>query len=296
MKKIVIIGGVSYNTMVYLEKFPEARPQTIFSRGLYETIGSTGAGKALNLSKLGFDVTLHAMIGADEYGLKIQNILKQSGIRFLYDIDPKGTERHINLMDQGGGRISIFASTATFEPHVNPEPVEAAIEQNDFVVLNINNYCRQFIPIIKRHQKEIWCDIHDYDGKNSYHKDFVNAAEFIFMSSDAMSDYRQFLESLIRSGKKLAICTHGSKGSTTIIPNGKWIETPIVDRYQRVDTNGAGDAFFAGFLYGHAHGYSIERSMQMASVVSGLCITSKELAYPDLSPELAESELKKLSI
>jgi sugar/nucleoside kinase (ribokinase family) len=294
MKKVVVLGGVSFDTIVYLQEFPEPRAQTVFGNGLYETVGSTGAGKALNLAKLGFDVTLHAMIGSDEYGSKVRKIFEDSRVHFIHDIDPKGTERHINLMNQAGGRISIFASTATFEPSVNQAPIAAAITHSDLVVLNINNYCRYLIPMIRKHQIQIWCDIHDYDGKNPYHRDFVDAADFIFLSSDAMPEYRSFLESLIRSGKKLAVCTHGSKGATALTSDGNWIETPIVDRYKMVDTNGAGDAFFAGYLYGHAQGCSTELSLQLASIVSGLCVTSRELAFPDLTPELVESELQKL--
>jgi hypothetical protein len=46
MKRILVLGGVSYNTMIYLDSLPSARPQTIFSQGLHETVGSTGAGNA----------------------------------------------------------------------------------------------------------------------------------------------------------------------------------------------------------------------------------------------------------
>lgn len=56
MPHALVIGGVSFNTMVYLDTFPQPLPQTIFSTGFHETVGSTGAGKALNLRKLGFFV------------------------------------------------------------------------------------------------------------------------------------------------------------------------------------------------------------------------------------------------
>ena len=73
MKNILVLGGVSYNMMIYLGAFPQPEPQTVFSQGFHETVGSTGAGKALNLAKLGLDVTLHGMIGADDLGQKIRD-------------------------------------------------------------------------------------------------------------------------------------------------------------------------------------------------------------------------------
>ncbi|MBN1319086.1 MAG: hypothetical protein JXA42_26620 [Anaerolineales bacterium] len=63
--KVLVLGGVSYNMMVYLIQFPEPRSQTLPARGYHETIGSTGAGKALNLHRLGMDVTLYGLVGCD---------------------------------------------------------------------------------------------------------------------------------------------------------------------------------------------------------------------------------------
>lgn len=52
MKNILVLGGISYNMIIYLEQFPQPCSQTVFSHGVHETAGSTGAGKALNLAKL----------------------------------------------------------------------------------------------------------------------------------------------------------------------------------------------------------------------------------------------------
>ncbi|HSP05704.1 MAG TPA: PfkB family carbohydrate kinase, partial [Acidobacteriota bacterium] len=293
MSRVLVAGGVSYNTMIYLERFPEPRSQTLFSRDFHETVGATGAGKALNLRKLGMEVTLHAMIGDDDAGGKIRAGMEREGIRFLYDIDPKGTERHVNLMEDGGGRISIYISYATFEPEIDEPRIESLLGDEDYIVLNILNYCRRLIPAIRRHNKPIWCDIHDYDGKKDYHRDFVEAADFLFMSSDAMNDYRAFMQGMIDRGKQLVVCTHGRNGSTALTKDGQWLQTPILQDYRRVDTNGAGDSFFAGFLYAWDRRYPIERCLKIATVVSGLCVTSRELAYPDLTPDLVEREYKK---
>ena len=68
MKNVFIAGGASFNSIIYLPDFPEPIPQTIHKCNYTETIGSTGSGKALNLAKLGFSVSLHAMLGDDRYG------------------------------------------------------------------------------------------------------------------------------------------------------------------------------------------------------------------------------------
>lgn len=291
--RVLVIGGVSFDTIIYLDRFPEPHPHTLFSRGGHETIGSTGAGKALNLAALNFEVTCHALLGADEPGDKVRSYLKNKGIRVLADIDPQGTERHLNLMDEKGGRISIYFAYASSNPVVNESAIFEILPTQGVVVLNINNYCRRLIPTIRAAGKKLWCDIHDWDGRNEYHRDFVAAADYLFFSSDAMPDYNTFMNQMINEGKQLVVCTHGRRGSTALTPGGPWIELPVLDCYQRIDTNGAGDAFFSGYLYGHTKGCPPLQCLQLATIVAGLCVTSKELAYPDLTSELLEIEFRK---
>jgi sugar/nucleoside kinase (ribokinase family) len=293
MSKVLVIGGVSYNTMIYLDAFPPPRPQTVYSRSFYETVGSTGAGKALNLHKLGLDVTLHGLIGDDGYGNWIVAHFEREGLDFVYDLDPQGTKRHVNLMNQEGGRISIFIAYGSPEPELDLSRIDALLADSDYVALGILNYCKGLIPLIKRHGKEIWCDLHDYDGKNPYHRDFIQAADCVFMSSNSLSDYRPTMQQMVDEGKKLVVCTHGREGASALTPDGLWIETPIIPDYPLRDSNGAGDSFFSGFMYGHAQGYPLLTCLRLGTIVAGLCITSLELALPDLSPDRVERDYQK---
>ena len=172
---IFVAGGVSIDLVVHLDELPPPRPQTIFGARFTETLGSTGAGKAINLSRLGFDVALHATIGDDAQGQRAREILAGQGVDFFYDIDPAGTQRHVNLMGPGGQRISIYLRDGSFEPDIAMGPIDKAIARADLVALNIRNYCRYLIPGIKASNKPIWVDIHDYDGHAEYHRDFIEA-------------------------------------------------------------------------------------------------------------------------
>lgn len=290
MQKIFVVGGVSYNAMIDLYDLPEPRPQTIFAQGWHTAIGSTGAGKALNLAKLGFEVTLHALLGDDDAGQKIRDIIQATDITFLPEHDPAGTKQHVNLMARSGERISIHVETGSFEPNINLTRLEPVIAASDMIALSIINYCRQLIPLAQKHNKPLWVDIHDYDGTNPYHQDFIDAADVLFMSGDAMPDPRPFMEAQIAAGKQMIVCTHGKDGATALCADGHWLETPIVEGYTFKDSNGAGDAFFSGVAYAYAHGYPISASLQMGAVVAGLCITTQGLVYPELTPALAGAE------
>ena len=294
MKRVLVLGGVSYNTMIYVDSFPQPEPQTVFSKRLHDTVGSTGAGKALNLCRLGFDVTLHGVIGDDMYGDLIKGYFDGEDLHFIYEISPGGTERHTNLMDAEGRRISIIQVQRAPDPSQPDQgKIEPLIDESDYVALSITSPYSSLIPLIKRHGKEIWCDLHDFDGVNPYHEPFVQASDYLFLSSDLMPDYRAFMERMIRDGKKLVVCTHGKKGSTALAVDGKWVDMPAIEQPLPVDTNGAGDAFFAGFLYGYARGHDVEVSMRYATIAGGLCTLSHELVFPQLSVELIEAKYDK---
>lgn len=292
-KRVLVVGGVSYDTLIYLDRFPQPTSHTVFAQGFHETVGSTGAGKALNLCRLGLRVTLHGLIGEDEAGDKVREVFRHEPLTFLYDLDPTGTPRHVNLMEAAGGRISIFGVPGSSDPQVDLGRLAPLVAGSDFVVLSIIHYVRGLIPYARQAGKEIWCDLHDYDGRNPYHQDFIDAADYLFMSSDALPDYQPFMQTMHERGKRLVVCTHGWQGATALTAQGEWIEMPAISAYGQVDTNGAGDAFFSGFLYGFAQGYPVRRCLQTATVTAGLCVASAELANPGLSARRVEAEVTK---
>ncbi|MEW7290367.1 carbohydrate kinase family protein [Aquimarina sp. 2304DJ70-9] len=292
MKKIFNIGGVSYNSVIHLDEFPEPIPTTIHHCEFKETVGNTGAGKAVTLSKLGFDVTFHSMIGKDIYGEKIKTYLDHPNLNFMYDLDPKGTERHLNLMNKKGERISIFMNPMSDNPEIEYSMFDEHIQSSDFVIVNISNYCRNVLPSCKTNEVEIWTDLHDYDGESSYHQDFIDSSDYIFLSSDNLKNYKPFMQQMIDQGKKLVVCTHGKQGASALTKEG-WIEISAIRDYKIKDTNGAGDAFFSGFLYGFSKEYSIEKCMQFGTLAGGLCIQSEHIASESLSEELLENEYLK---
>jgi sugar/nucleoside kinase (ribokinase family) len=65
--RVLVVGGASWDTVVHVDQLPDSRPRTVFATSSYETVGSTGAGKALNLARLGHEVHLHTLIGDERH-------------------------------------------------------------------------------------------------------------------------------------------------------------------------------------------------------------------------------------
>lgn len=278
--RAVVVGGVAWNTMVYLDEFPAARPGTVFARGSREAVGSSGAGKALNLRALGADVTLWGLLGNDEWGERIRGVMADAGVNLLADNDPAGTTRHINLMDAHGDRLSIFANTGSHEMAVEVGVVEQAAIDADLVAVTIMQHCRQFLPMLKRVGTEIWVDIHDYDGTNPYHSDFIEAADHLLMSSIAMADWRSFLEACVAAGMTTAVCTHGAAGASGLSAADGWVDVPAQPVDVLVDTNGAGDAFFAGFATSWLGGEGLPAAMHRGAEAAAATVQSPGLSPP----------------
>lgn len=196
-------------------------------------------------------------------------------------------------MDKKGNRISIFVTQSSSEPELNTGRIEELIKECDIIVLNIIAYTKQLIPLIRKYKKPVWTDLHDYNVGNPYHEAYIDIADYIFVSSDNMINYRPVMENWMSKGKKLVVCTHGKSGSTALTKDGRWIDTPIIEDYRFKDANGAGDSFFSGFLYGFLKGKCTEECLKLGTICAGLCITSGELAYKDLSEELLQAEYKK---
>lgn len=284
--KVLVLGGASLDEIVRLPKLPDAKPQTLFAPS-YTTIGSTGVGKALALSKLGFDVTLHILVGSDPAGNRIQAELNHAGIHLL--VDPsKETERHINLIDSTGARISIFTASVDEQPLLNIERIQAALDEAELVVANILPYVKTLLPMIQAAKKPIWTDLHDYEDGNPYYEPFINASEAIFLSGDRLSDPAATAKRLLNNTKRFVVVTMGKDGSELFEPARPMTYEPILSHFDFVDSSGAGDSYFAGFLYGVSKGRTIKDAMIDATIAGGSAVATTSIVNQSLSSTMLE--------
>lgn len=288
-KKILILGGSSYDHIVYLNEFPRPFPQTIHHAPFRESCGSTGTGKALALTKLNVPNVLYTAFGNDYYGDKIENYLHSQNIKSVVVKDLAGTQRHINIMDAQGQRISMFITQSSATIDHDFDKVAQLIDECDIIVLNIIPYCLQLLPLVKASGKPVWTDLHDYDGSNPYYQPFFEASKYIHLSSDLLPNYKEVIQQFINNGKELVVCTHGKAGATLLSKTGEWIEQPAISNIQIVDSNGAGDSFFCGFLYGWLTKQSPARCMQYGAVCGALAVTDENLVYGALNNSLLQS-------
>ncbi|WP_431687181.1 carbohydrate kinase family protein [Hahella sp. NBU794] len=289
-KSVLVVGGASFNTLIHLDNFPQPQPQTLLAKGSYQAVGGTGAGKAFNLKQLGMDVRLHMILGKDEAGHAILRECRRRDLPCIVELIDQPTEQHTNLMAADGGRISIFTHPSADEAPLHWSDLDPALKQCDIAAVSILNYTRPVLARARELGKPLWIDLHDYDGVNPYHDEFIQAADALFLSSDNFPDYRVFMAQQVADGKDFVVCTHGARGSTALDAEGNWYEQDIAEGFELVDSNGAGDAFFSGFLYGYCQGWDMRRRLRAGTLAAAFCITSTQLASDLLSAAALEQD------
>lgn len=290
--KLLVIGVSSYDTIIDVEHLPKMNKDlTIWPKNVHYSIGGTGAGKALALSTLPVSTTLATDLGDDEYKDKILDYLDKSKLNIIR-LKADVSTTHTNIMHDNGKRISIFTSSPKMVEY--KDSLEKEIMNSDLVFLNINDYCRQYIPLIKKYNKLCVVDIHDYIDGSSYHQEFIDCADILFVSHVHIGHHEDFLRRMIKN-KSFVVITKAEEGSIAIDNNNKIYYQSAYKSLPFVDSNGAGDSFSVAFVYYYFKTKNTVSSLKFASVMSAYTCASKDIYNKDVSYETIEKVLDEES-
>lgn len=273
--RVVVCGPASWNHLIELDRLPEPVPHMQFARRAWHTVGGTSAGKALHLAGLGIDVRLWAPVGDDEDGVRLRERLEQAGV-VMEAIASEQTERHVNLMAEGGGRVSLYVSTPSIPSAEAVEAAASAVAAADLAVIDLSELGRLVLEAMPARRAPLWMDLHDHDGSSAFHEPFVRAAEGVFMNDDATDDPWKLMASCLDRGPELAVCTLGAKGAIALEADGTRHEVAATPATV-VDTNGAGDAFMAGFLAARLRTEPVDVALRAAAEQARVAIETEHL-------------------
>ncbi|WP_341995645.1 PfkB family carbohydrate kinase [Microbacterium sp. LWH7-1.2] len=275
--RVAVCGPASWNHLILLDRLPEPVPHMQFALGDLRTLGGTSAGKGLHLADLGVDVTLHALLGADDDGRRVSAALAAAGVR-VEAYPSERTERHANLMTAAGERVSLYLATPSAASVGTLDRVEGALADADIAVVDLSEVG---VAIVRRRLTgaagaPIGTDLHDYDGSAEFHEPFLRAADVVFMNDDATDDPWSLMQSCLDRGPRLAVCTLGARGAVALAASGEraTVEAVPVDV---VDTNGSGDAFFAGFLAASLSGEDVDGCLAAGARQAVVALSSEHL-------------------
>jgi sugar/nucleoside kinase (ribokinase family) len=284
MVEVVVHGPASWNQVVDLDELPAPEPHMQFARAHRHVLGGTSAGKAAHLRELGIDVELHTVLGTDAAAADIEAALRLGSVPVVATIVGGPSERHLNLMDLHGGRVSLYLDV----PEPGPEDTAAArlalqraAAGARAVVLDLSQTSRDAVGDVVATGVPIWTDLHDYDGRSAFHAPFADAASFVFMNGDRAPSVRELLRACVTRGAQVAVCTLGADGALALAADGSEHHVPAEPVPSIVDTNGAGDGFMAGFLAAYLIGADVH-----ACLAAGAKQAARALGTHQLCPSL----------
>jgi sugar/nucleoside kinase (ribokinase family) len=275
--RIFVAGPATWNQLVYVDALPQPRAHSLAARSHHETVGGTSAGKALNLRALGLDVTLVTPLGDDDAGRRVESVLRDAGVDLLVERAER-TERHLNLM-AGGDRVSIFLDTPGQVGREHDEAVDRALAEAAYACIDLADSARPYLARAKSAGVPVVCDLHDYDGANPWYADWIDAADVLFVNADGMTDPVPWMQAQVARGTYLVVLTQGASGATAVTAE-ETLHVPADHVEHVVDTNGAGDAFAAGFLHARLGRAALPVAMRAGHAHAARCLASPDLAPP----------------
>jgi sugar/nucleoside kinase (ribokinase family) len=282
------LGGVSLDTIIELDDLSiNSCDQSAFAKTSYTSIGGTGAGKAFTLKALDQPFEWVTVIGHDEAGQTIHNALRDREITYKTchsDVSVK----HTNIMYGKGNRFSIFTSMPK-DDHIDIIDLSKNILDADVIFLNIDPFCKQFFEDIKQSQAKVIVDVHDYKPGESYHQPFIDLADILVGSAVKIHDDKAFLIEQINNKKECVIITKGSNGLVAMDQSKEMVYLSAYPIETHLDSNGAGDAFIAGFTTFYLRNHHFSDALLYGTVCGALSCTSYTLFPRDITKKQIEA-------
>lgn len=278
MPEVVVCGPASWNHVVRLDALPPPVPHMQRARGDVHTLGGTSAGKALHLRDLGRAARLHTVVGTDSVAGSILAALGAVGADTAAEVADGPSERHLNLMDVRGGRVSLYLDLPGLPTGPVPDLLCADLAGSRAVVMDLGERSRDLLPTVRASGVPVWTDVHDYDGSAAFHAPFLAAASYVFMNGDGLDDPLDFMRATVAGGAQVVVCTLGADGAMAVDRDQRVHRVPALEVAEVVDTNGAGDGFLCGFLDATLDGAGVPDALHAGARQAARALSSHHLS------------------
>ena len=289
-----VAGAGSINIDLLFEGLPRIpnEGEELYSRGFSLQMGGGVSATLLNLAGLGVPVRIQTGLGNDMFSDFARRTFASFGVE-PYNLADGTTGIPLNI-----SAALLTPSDRTFVSYTDGLPMDdARIYENSrgakIVQMGVGS-----LEAYRRLKADGAILVFDtgWDDAMSLetYREYLELADYYTPNqkealkitgtdqpADAARVLTQFFDKVIVKLDKDG-CLILEDGQERIIPN-----IPVVHR----DSTGAGDAFFAGFLYGLYHDYSFAQSVLFGNITGGTCVT----AVGCLTARLTEDELLDLA-
>lgn len=296
MSRVLISGLINTETTVRVRQFPvNYYPIDYPFFGVNTAVSGVAYNIARALRTLKDDVTLLTMTGRDFPAAYIRQELQTAGISTQGIREKLAQTPSSVVLYDGEGKRQIYCDLKDIQE--TDYGFEAAVcAESDIVAACNINFNRPLLRAAKAAGKTIATDVHVLsDIHDDYNRDFMACADILFLSDEAVwEDYHSFLWALAENyGNEIIILGRGGKGAAMYLRNENRIyDLPAVRVGEIVNTVGAGDALFSGFVHYYAAGLapveSLIRAQLFASAKIGVSGASQGFSSEEVIETLYE--------
>ena len=302
--KITVIGasnidliGISKEKLIFKDS----------NIGNFENIlGGVGRNIAENLKRLNVDVELMSVFADDEFSKTLIDSCNDLGISIKHSLTKKNSKtslyvaimNHYNDLALGLSDMDIYNDVPDSFIVDNLD----VIEQSDYCVLETNLPKRTLELAVEklpntRFVIESVSAQKALKAKSILNKAYMlkcNSIEAELLSGIKVhyeSDHERIVEHFLNLGVKKVFVTLGKDGVT--YGDEKEIFTAKNKIITPVNTNGAGDAFTAGLLYGDLNNMGMYDMVKFGAACALITIQHKNAVNPEISVEMVKKAMEE---
>lgn len=275
------------------------------------TVGGVARNIAENLGRLGENVSLFSVKGADADWLEIAHASEaHMDVTHVSQIEGASTGAYTAVLDKNGDLSIAFADMEIFD-EITPtllKSKEAILKTAQCIIADLN--CpKETVEYLKTFTKE-WAIpfiiIPVSSPKMDRLPEELASVTWLIVNKDETetyldypiqneADWKRSVEKWLALGIQNVIVTNGSKGvmagsQASDVQHYKSIDTPTV-----VDVTGAGDSFCSAVIHTWLQNEPFEKVIQAGLINSHKTILSKHTVRKELSAEQLQIDMEELN-
>ncbi len=244
--------------------------------------GGSAANTIYGLAKLGVETSFIGKIGKDDYGRIFKEDLEKSNIKPVLLTSDTHSGRAVALISPDRERT--FATHLGAAIELNADDLHAdhfsghdIFHIEGYIVQN-NELLEKAVKLAKENGMDISLDLASYnvveDNLEFLRYIVKEYVDIVFANEEESKSFtgKEPLEALNELAEfcRIAVVKIGKEGS--LVKSGEDVFKIDAIDVELVDTNGAGDIYAAGFLYGLSRGWSLDKCGKTGAILAGKII------------------------
>ncbi|MBL7502177.1 carbohydrate kinase family protein [Frankia sp. CNm7] len=273
---VVVAGVANVQQTVPVAGFPVVyEPVRYLPHGLRLEAAGVGLNVARTLRALGSPAVLATFVGGDPAGALVRAELDRVGLPGGAVLPSSGTPSSVVLVDPHGARQIHTDLKDVPDAEYPPSSFAELLAGARLAVLTTVGFARPLLPVAQAAGVPVAVDLQTItDPDDPYSQPWLKAADIVFCSAErlgtAPADVARAV--LDRFPARIVVVGLGADGVLLATRDRPARRIPAVAPHGVIDTTGAGDALFAGFLHYWLAAGDADAAAEHAVVVAGCAV------------------------